>query len=582
MLMKTLLFFTFMFSVSAQAAGIDFCKTPDQYKKLVDMFSLKPNEKHSYDGSSGLLQCQEMTTKKLRTWYKGGSRSKDPAYQWENHIVFYGCKEKCEALSKAADDKTKEADLKSCYDKALEESKGDALKCESVAYILQKAKVDWEKPKHVKKEDREFKQLGIKCSNSGLETLDYEACVEFAEGFENAEAIQNIAYQGQSLVYQDKMMDAQTKVAQEKDAAKGALKATGESLNLQKDMYNQRGAVDGAKLAWLYSKYSEIPDEETIQSHCKGFQAFGQEAILGKVSANDCYQSSMGPGGNFDILKNQQARDKMKAKMIQVATSMGSNLILANLLGKRAKDVDNALAKIDEFKPIDPFTVSEEEAQTTYCKQNPGDPKCLGEGLDRITDGISDNIITFGEGAAGTVYGNPNKGETNAIASGGGSGSKDTKIDPVGSIIPAAQKNNSMEDSTAATVKAGGTGGGGGGGGGSAGGGGGGGGGPLPQGPSDAVAAIEKGKAPSYGGGDGSLSMMGGFGINKPKGDKGKDEGNPFGKLFDKDGAKASNNINFRDLASVGKKGDNLFDMISKRYSSVKADNRLLEYELAK
>jgi hypothetical protein len=76
--------------------------------------------------------------------------------------------------------------------------------------------------------------------------------------------------------------------------------------------------------------------------------------------------------------------------------------------------------------------------------------------------------------------------------------------------------------------------------------------------------------------------MMGGYGINKNKSGS-KDDSNPFGKLFNKDGNK-SGVLDFkgRAPASVGTKGDNLFEMISKRYETVSADKRLIEYELAK
>jgi hypothetical protein len=77
--------------------------------------------------------------------------------------------------------------------------------------------------------------------------------------------------------------------------------------------------------------------------------------------------------------------------------------------------------------------------------------------------------------------------------------------------------------------------------------------------------------------------MMGGFGINKAKSGA-KDEGNPFGKLFNKEGNK-SGAIDFgRAPASqkVGTKTDNLFEMISKRYTNVSGEKRLIEYELTK
>ncbi|MBY0415766.1 MAG: hypothetical protein K2Q18_16450, partial [Bdellovibrionales bacterium] len=121
---------------------------------------------------------------------------------------------------------------------------------------------------------------------------------------------------------------------------------------------------------------------------------------------------------------------------------------------------------------------------------------------------------------------------------------------------------------------------GGGGGGASANSGGGGGGGSAP--PAGAAAAIASGKTPTYQGGSGSISVVGGLGIKGNRGE-GKAEDNPFGKLFGKDN-KNGGDLNFRDPASskVGDKKDNLFEMISKRYTSVNADKRLLEYELAK
>ncbi len=72
--------------------------------------------------------------------------------------------------------------------------------------------------------------------------------------------------------------------------------------------------------------------------------------------------------------------------------------------------------------------------------------------------------------------------------------------------------------------------------------------------------------------------MMGGFGINKP-GAKTADNGNPFGKLFDKGGAKGGGSMAFRNPASVGSKSDNLFNIITNRYNSVSTDKRLIEYE---
>ena len=75
--------------------------------------------------------------------------------------------------------------------------------------------------------------------------------------------------------------------------------------------------------------------------------------------------------------------------------------------------------------------------------------------------------------------------------------------------------------------------------------------------------------------------MMGGYGMKGKT--AAKDDANPFGKLFNKDGRSGA--IDFgRSPASqkVGSKNDNLFEMISKRYTTVNTDKRLIEYEIMK
>lgn len=570
-------------------SGAAQCSNKADYAKLEKTFELQANEDKFYDGSGELRNCQSLSQKQIRGFYRvGGSRNNTDKTDWDAILNIGECKETCRKLSEATNEnKAAVEDHEKCYKAAEKKYKRQILKCESVAYVLSKARVDWERPTNPKSDMKKFDQLGIKCTTSGLETLDYDACVDFAESLQNFEAVQNVAYQGQSLVFQDKLMNEQAKVAQEQDQAKGALKATKASLESQQELSNQRAAVEGAKLAMLYSKFKELPDNETINTYCKGFSNFAQKDILGSVGQKECYDAVLGSGTGFGILENQAMRDKMKVKLIQIAAAAGQNLIVAGLLGKRADDIDKALAKVDSFKPIDPFTVTEDEALTTFCKTNPGDAKCMTGGLDRTIDGISDNVITFGEGATGTTYNNPYSNQTGSTGTTTNTASKDKTPTKLGSVIASAAQDNSMEKSSQATVKSGGSGGGGGGGGGVGGGGaaGGGGGGGAPQAQGQGESTAITTKAPSYGGGGDGFSVLGGMGINKAK-SQAKDEGNPFGKLFDKDGAKNGNIVNLpgRGIASdkVGDKGEDLFKMISKRYSSVNADKRLLEYELAK
>ncbi len=591
-IMKTILLIlsAFIFTTSAWGNGLSQsdpvvanCSTQAKYDALKSIFSEEKESELNYPGST--IPCQTLTKKNLHEFYNGTQRSENPKHKWEN-ILAMECRVECEALAKITVPQSnlqEHTKLSECVKK----NKAKVLQCEAIAYHTARAKRKWKEPTHAKDEVKEFKQIGIKCSNSGVETIDFEACVDFAENFQNFEMAQAVAYQGQELVYKSKQIDAQSKIAEEKDQAKGALKGTKESIESQKSMYQQRSAIDAAKLAMLYNNYTDMPDRETVIVNCKDFQNTNEAGILGQqLKDSQCVDAINGPNSRFQVLQNQAMKDKMKAKMIKVATDMGSSLILAGLLGKQANDIDKALAKVDEFKPIDPFIVSEEEAQTTYCKQNPGDPKCLTGGLDQTVEGISDNVITFGGGATGTTYGNASTVVPNAIAAGTNTTSSGKQIDSMGKAVNGIGRDNSLDRASGASVKVGGTGSTGGGGGGPSGGGGGGGGGggPAPQAPGEGgTQAAVQGATPKYGGGEGSLSMMGGFGINKAKG-QAKDEGNPFGKLFDKDGAKNGGSVNFRDIASqkVGDKGDNIFQMISNRYSSVKADKRLLEYELAK
>lgn len=528
-------------------------------------------------GSDNFQTCDKMARGNYKKLYTNGTRS---SLTWTPYIAA-ACKDNCD----------KPDEMKKCIDEKTEL----ARKCESIAYVMSFYERDWTDeeqilPVSATATAAEAPKAGapapaatssIKCKSEGIETLDYIACKKFAVNADIIDAVQTFAQSGQELIYADKMMDSQAKFAKEENQATGALKATGESLEMQQGMYQQRTAVDATKLAYLYSIYNSMPKMSEIVDKCANIGGTSQLGFDKKVDAEECKGYARTGQGGFALAQNQSQIDAMRSKLITIATSAGSNVILANLLGKRAKDVKNAIADIDAFVPTDPTINTEEEALATYCKLNPGVEKCLTSDLSRTFDTLNDNIITFGEGGTGTNYGSSNGINPGAITDSGSDSTKRTSVTPVGSIIAGAAKDNSIEGSSGATVSTG-KGPSGGSSGGLGGSGSSGGGGPAPAAPAQGgVAAAVQGKTPTYGGGAGSISVVGGLGINKAKGD-GKVEDNPFGKLFGKDAPKGSGVVNFRDIASVGAKGDNLFDMISKRYSNVAADKRLLEYELTK
>ncbi len=521
-----------------------------------------------FPGSSGLNQCEKLSLGHMKNLYKNGRRT-GAIEDWTDFID-YACKDSC----------SNPTEYNECKSKKMKNAKI----CESIAYLLSANSREWNDGEQNQADTKGTTSTttGITCKSAGIETLDYEPCLKFAKNIDTVEAVQQIGYGTQQMIYQDKMIDAQSKYVNEANAATGALKGQKDSIEMQQEMYQQRTAVDAAKLALLYSAYQGMPKFEDIVSQCNSMPG-AQIAPNTSVSRADCIAAARAGQSNFALLLNQKETEKMKTKMIAVATQAGSSAMLASLLGKRAKDIDKAIAKIDAFVPLDPLAPVQDDLTSTFCKQNPALPECLTAGLDKTYDPLADNIITFGEGGQGTNYGTNNT-NSDGSSSGGISDSPTAResVGSVGTVVSAAAQDDSIEASTAATVSSGGTGSGGGGGGVGGGGvGSGGGGGPIGSGTPGGTQAAVQGKTPSYAGGAGSLSMMGGFGI-KPKAANGKEE-NPFGKLFGKEGAKTSV-VNFRDLASqkVGDKGDNLFDMISKRYTTVNSDKRLIEYELAK
>ncbi len=518
-------------------------------------------------GSSQMRSCVLLSKGQLRNLYKNGAPT---GVNWDNYI-------------KADSSCLKEATFcdPAKYEKCIASAKKKAATCDAAAFIVSAYGRNWENPDHAKaKTTKGGTPIVIECTQVGVETLDYEPCAKFTQNGDIMDVATAAVNKGQELYYQDKTMDRQVEAAKSGDSATGGLKALGSSLKDQENMMMQRAGMDTAKLAALASYYSSMPEYSDLKAKC--LNSYPDPLGVGKESACN---SAVGGQNGFAFLANQDAKEKMKAKLAQLGINVASQAMMADLLGKRAKDVNNAIANIDAFKPIDPTITQADNLQTTFCQQNPGDPKCLTGGLERTFDAMGDNVITFGDGGTGTSYQNKNPFAENNGSNSNAIGSTDRKvITSAGSAINSAQQGGGLEktpDAAKITKDSPPTGGGAGSGGGGGGSGGGGGGNAAAPGAQGATASAVSSKQ-LYSGGGGSLSMMGGYGINKSKG-TGKDDGNPFGKLFNKDGNK-SGIVNFRDLASekIGKKNDNIFENISRRYSTVNSDKRLLEYELTK
>lgn len=468
--------------------------------------------------------------------------------------------------------------------------------CIAIGHVLKQHNRKWDST-HQEKVDKKSTQMqngqmaagtsvagsNISCISQGIETVDYEPCKKFVDAYTAAEAATQMVHAGQSVMLQGKLMDVEADMIKDQNSATGALKAQAKGMKEQANIYAQRAALDASKLGILYNLYEAIPKSKDLQDNCSDYDKRNKGLNIPGVTLSTarCQEAVRTSGTGFALLLNQAALDAMKAQLMTAAVSTANNTILSKLTNDRAKEAKRAIADIEDFKPTDPFKIATEEEKTTLCEKDPSSKQCTDIGLDANYDAVSDNTIVFGSTGSGSSYTGGSASE-NEIANGSdGTSSSGGSVPTIGSVIAEVDKSGSVESSAAGTVSSKANGGSASGGGG-AGGGAGSLGGQTPQKAAEGgVAQAIASKVAGYSGGEG-FSVTGGLGIKGKKSGE-KSEENPFGKLFGKDGAKASD-VNFRDIAStkVGAKGDNIFDMISKRYGAVNSEKRLVEYELAR
>lgn len=577
-IMKNLIAMVILFSVAPAFANEgETCASLAEKQKE----KLETKQKYKAEGTEQLSECLKLSKGHFRSLYRKGQKASS-LFSWKSALESSNT---CVTEATKACDKVAPAERSNTFSSAIttcagkKENKELAVMCDAAAYIISTEK-NFEDPDD-NKADSNKDPSGINCTSKGIETLDYIPCMKFVSNANLMDVAQQAVHKGQELYYADKAMSAQAEVAKSDNTATAALEALKTGVKSQKEMMEQRAALDTGKLAALASMYMDMPDKDTLKKKCDSYTP--PSDISGTDKA--CERALVVQPG-FGFLMNGMAKEKMKAKLVKVGIDVGSDAVMASLLAKREGDLSKAIANVEAFKPIDPLAPQQDNLQTTYCQQNPGDPKCLTGGLERNFDMMNDNVITFGEGGSGASFNanNPFADSTNTNSNAVSPNTKNS-ITGVGSTIAAAQQGSGLADPIAAgTITKGGPaapgGGGGGGGGGSLGGGGGGA--PGGQGNTGGVSAAIGGKAPAYNGGSGFSIVGNGSGLRNNKGKDAKED-NPFGKLFGKN-TNANGALNFRDPASqkVGDKKDNIFDMISKRYTTVSGEKRLIEYESAK
>lgn len=569
--------------------------------------------------SDGLVKCNDISGGRLKQISTSENFKK---FDWRSASIANYCKDECEEFKKGfpesgkiseilADPKNQEKTnqalkLSNCVSEALDE----VLSCGAALHLIIAHGKSFDKdtdkeasngssttnqPSVISAGQNGMTVSGneaINCVSKGIETLDFKPCKEFNEYSNTLEVAHEAVKVGQNLYYQNKAIDTAYEASKNSpnDATAG-LKAQKSSFKDMQENFTQNSAIEASKAAILLAKYNDLPSPESVIEKCTNFK---NNYIDGSVLSGEtvdpderCKDVVANPGRGFAFLMNQQARDGMKKKMAMLgvkAVAEGANAYMAS---QRADQLSDAIANVESFKPVTAPGL-EQAVDATFCQMNPGAAKCKTN-LNSQFSTIGDNIVDFSNNGTGTVYSGSNDTTTNSNGSSPTTSGTTTaaKSGPIGSAITGVNNGSGLESTAAAATISKGNGptggGGGGGGGGSAGGGGGGGGAASGAAGAQQAVAGSSGKMPLYSGGGGGVSIMGGLGIKNGK--KTADSSvNPFANLMGKDKASPDKVLNFggRSPASVGTKGDNLFDMISKRYGTVNNDKRLLEYEEVK
>jgi uncharacterized membrane protein YgcG len=551
------------------------------------------------DGSDAFKLCVRLSKHNFKTIH---TSKHNPDFTWKKVVEASDpCKDEIPECKTSA---TAQSSGATTAVSACENLKITATRCDAAAYMINVGfERDWDSDaiKSVGANRNQNQAAGSNnygCKSLGIETVDYEPCVKFQNNSQNIEIAKAGVQQVGNVWLQAKSLETLTEASkdmQQGNSATAAQKGLLAGTENQKKLVETTAVMDTAKAAYYANMYNDMPTISTLEDRCKGWDPSNaqMEGLLSEQQKENLRQrvcnviTKATSGFKIGFLENGQARENMKAALVKAGLDVLNDALMAKLLADRAKDIKNSIANIDSFKPIDPIAPQQDDALMAFCQvqANANDPKCILPELGRTTDLMNDNVINFGSTGAGTSYKdkstNPFTGDTSKAVG----GTANRVIGGVGSSIANNQEKSGIENpAAAASIKSGGgPAPGGAAGGGSAGGGGGGGGGSSGGGPggpgSPTMAAITKAK---YDGGAG-FSILGGSGLNGKSKSGGKDDSNPFGKLFNK-GDKSGNVLNFRDLASqkLGSKSDNIFEMISRKYGEVNNEKRLLEYEMSK
>jgi hypothetical protein len=460
----------------------------------------------------------------------------------------------------------------------------------------------------------------FKCISKLRDTQDFPACKKMLNTFDAAHVADAAIKVGQSVYIQSENMGRQTDLQQKQMnggtiGLEDSLKMQEEAVKDEAGIAYQRAAVDAAKLAALAAMLKGMPTEDTLIKECGSINAHQMisasktslDTYLGEVvvalasngatisvdngasnlefktaeiatDIDPCQTVPLSHKSNVALIQNTRARDFMTKFLVKTGVDAASNLAIGAMLDKRADQIGDLANGVKSFEPppFDP-NAGWGDATSSECLTNPDAAGCLPasgpRGVDYYNSGINIDggqfATTDGEAILDTSRADPSASDPT---------SRGGVVNSIGSPIAGVDNPSGLEGNTpgAASIKgadptaAGG-------GAGAAGGGGG----AQPNNPgarkpaSDGSSA-SNGTASIKFGGSGAGGLNWSSGRNSRKTAKAD---NPLAGLL---GKKSNGEVvdGFRGPASaIGKKSDGLFQMITRRYSVVANEKRLIEYE---
>lgn len=460
----------------------------------------------------------------------------------------------------------------------------------------------------------------IECSTTGVEVQDYPACKDIVNAYDGA--IVGETVMGVVQTYQTNLNVNENLYDYNKDPTnpKAALSAQLNSTKNERVISDTRTGFYTAKMAAMAGLITAIPNYDDLLKKCedkfgtshqtkisveanlkggnpdKSFVATLEKELQNIVkvgqfnltSGEEVYnkygnERDAGFCGNaiyqteFNLIQNQRAKDAAIEAAMQAGVDMTKYGLSSVLLRDQEKRIKNAMKDIDDYAPKD-YEVKLKDEKVKYCQKYPNADGCRYTAHNPYESSLADNTITLqGSGANETGLDVDNEdgsyGADN-IASGS------QAVNPFGDAVIAASESSDYESPPPAPgslkpiTDGGGKGGEGGGGGGSS---------NVPsgdnnKGSSNPAGGNYKPQVVNYSAGGATVGYSGGRVRQTTEKTK-----NPLEGLLNKAGPEDNNNTisTFRNPASgLGVSTDDLFQKLSKRYSVVVGQKRLIEYDI--